>query len=196
MYLIGASGHAKVIVDILKSNGIEVSAFIDKNEAITTFFDKPVYREDFLNQLQKNCIISIGNNSIRKRIAEQFKNLSFISAIHSSAIISNSVQIQEGTVVMHGSVIQADSVIGKHVIINTMASVDHDNVIEDYVHIAPGVRLCGGVSIGEGSILGVGTVVIPGIKIGKWCTIGAGSVIVKDIPDHSKVYGNPGRIIV
>jgi acetyltransferase EpsM len=85
--------------------------------------------------------------------------------------------------------------IGKHCIINTNSSVDHDCIIEDFVHLSPNVALAGAVLVGEGTHIGIGACIIQGIKIGKWCTIGAGSVIIRDIPDGSTVVGNPGRII-
>ena len=92
-------------------------------------------------------------------------------------------------------VIQPNTTIGKHVIVNTSASIDHDNYIADFVHVAPKVALTGHVEVGEGSFIGAGAVVIPKIKIGKWCTIGAGSVVIKDVPDNAVVVGNPAKII-
>ncbi len=86
------------------------------------------------------------------------------------------------------------AVLVNYVIINTGASVDHDNIIGDYCHISPQATLCGNVSVGEGTHIGAGAVVIPGIKIGKWAVIGAGSVIVRDVPDYAVVMGNPGKI--
>jgi len=91
--------------------------------------------------------------------------------------------------------VQPDVIIGKHVIINTCASVDHDCKLEDFVHIAPCVHLAGGVLVGEGSLLGVGSSVIPYRRIGKWSIVGAGSVIVNDIPDHVTVVGVPAKLI-
>jgi acetyltransferase EpsM len=96
---------------------------------------------------------------------------------------------------LHGAVIQSSSQIGKHVIVNSSSLIDHDCVVGDYAHVAPKTALCGLVSVGEGTLIGVGTVVIPGIKIGKWCVIGAGSVVVKDIPDYAVAVGNPAKVI-
>jgi acetyltransferase-like isoleucine patch superfamily enzyme len=73
-------------------------------------------------------------------------------------------------------------------------SVDHDCVIQDYVHVAPRCTLCGNVEIGEGSFIGAGTVVIPNVKIGKWAVIGAGSVVTHDIPNQVTAYGSPCKI--
>jgi acetyltransferase EpsM len=96
---------------------------------------------------------------------------------------------------MPGVTVNSSTTIGAHCILNTNSSIDHDCILDNYVHISPNATLCGGISIGEGTHIGAGAVVIPGIKIGKWCTIGAGSVIINNIPDYSTVVGNPGKII-
>ncbi|WP_426481871.1 acetyltransferase [Chryseobacterium sp. R2ACT005] len=192
MYLFGASGHGKVIADIATANDIKIKAFIDQDITKKECYGLPV-----LNTLpadQEKLIISIGNNAIRKKIAQEIKNEIGI-LIHPKSINSDSVTIEEGTVVMGGVVINAETTIGKHCIINTNASVDHDCVIEDFVHISPNAALAGGVEIGEGTQIGIGASVIQGIKIGKWCVVGAGAVIINDIPDYSVVVGNPGKII-
>lgn len=192
MYLFGASGHAKVIIDILLSQDIEIKRLIDDNEAVSELVGYPVlHKAEGLNPI----IISIGDNKTRKRVYEKLSGHSFASAVHSSAIISTNSSIEEGTVVMQGAIIQSDSKIGRHCIINTGASVDHDCKIEDFVHISPQVTLCGNVSIGEGSWIGAGTIIIPGVKIGKWCVIGAGSVVTKNIPDYSLAVGNRCKVI-
>ena len=192
MYLYGAGGHAKVILDILKSNDITVSEIFDDNPAIESFMGVPVSHTEVCPPL----IISIGNNRTRKTIAEKINSDVFSPFVYDkSAIISDCASIEKGTVVMQDAVIQSSARIGKHCIINTKASIDHDCIIGDYVHIAPGTILCGNVEIGEGSLIGAGTTIIPGIKIGKWAVIGAGSVVVKDIPDGVMAYGSPCKII-
>jgi sugar O-acyltransferase (sialic acid O-acetyltransferase NeuD family) len=188
VYLYGAGGHAKVVLDILKSNGIIVPEIFDDNPDINSFMGIPVSQTDIRSPL----LISIGNNSVRKNIADRFDTSAYSPAIRSKhAIISENVVMGKGTVVMQNVVIQSSVIIGKHCILNTKSSIDHDCMIQDYVHIAPGVILCGNVKIGEGSLIGAGTTVIPGVKIGKWSIIGAGSVVVKDIPDNVIACGNP-----
>lgn len=97
--------------------------------------------------------------------------------------------------IMQNAVVQSSSKIGKHCIINTSASIDHDCLIEDFVHISPNSALCGNVKVGEGTWIGAGSTIIPGVKIGKWSIIGAGSVVTKDIPDYSLAVGNRCRVI-
>jgi acetyltransferase EpsM len=196
-YLYGASGHAKVILDIINSN----------NEVINGVFDddlkkKPFYNIKFFESYYENSeiendakfIISIGNNQLRKIVANKIKH-KFFCAIHKHSILSNTCQIGLGTVVMANVVVNADAIIGNHCIINTAAIIEHDCVIEDFVHIAPNTTITGNITIGEGALIGARTVVIPGINIGKWCLIGAGSVIIEDVPDNAVVVGNPGKII-
>jgi sugar O-acyltransferase (sialic acid O-acetyltransferase NeuD family) len=189
--LYGAGGHAKVVLDILKSNDITVLDVFDDNHDIQSFMGIPVSHQKVCSPL----IISIGNNQIRKTIAEKIDEGVFSSFLHDkTAIISDSASIEEGTVVMQGAIIQSSVKIGKHCIINTGTSVDHDCIIHDYVHLAPRCTLCGNVEIGEGSFIGAGTVVIPNVRIGKWAVIGAGSVVTRDIPDNVVAYGSPCKV--
>lgn len=191
MYLYGASGHAKVIIDIVNSMGLPIDGIFDDNINICNLKGVDVKH---IWKGESPIIISIGYNEIRKRIAEKL-DCQFAKAIHTSAIISPSVSIDDGSVVVAGAIINADAIIGKHCIINTGASVGHECVISDFVHVAPHSTLCGNVSVGEGSWVGAGSVVIPGVKIGKWCTIGAGAVVIKDVPDNAVVAGVPAKVI-
>lgn len=191
MYIYGASGHAKVIIDILHSVGGTIDGLFDDDDQVTSLSGINVNHGW---KGEEPIIISIGNNRIRKKVAEKLC-CQFSKAIHSTAILSPSVNIGDGSVVMAGSIINADTVIGKHCIINTGARIDHECMIGDYVHISPNSTLCGNVHIGDGAWIGAGAVVIPGVKIGKWCTIGAGAVVIKDVPDNVVVAGVPAKVI-
>ncbi len=191
--LFGASGHAKVIMDIIKAQGDKVGCLYDDAPHCTDIHGIPVYKAGEV-VVQGPMIISIGANRVRKLISGRYP-LEYATAIHPKAIVSLSAEIGNGTVVMQGTVIQSDARIGRHCIINTASSVDHECQIGDFVHVSPHATLCGNVHVGEGSWIGAGAIVIPGIKIGKWCTVGAGAVVIKDIPDGAIVVGNPARII-
>lgn len=191
MYLYGASGHGKVIKEILDAQGIVVDGFIDDNADISELFGLPVVHSA---ESIREIIVSIGDNAIRKKVVGRLSS-DFRTAVHPSAVISPSVQIDEGTVVMAGALVNAESRIGKHCIINTGVSVDHECVIEDYVHVSPHATLCGDVQIGEGTWIGAGTTVIQGVRIGRWCVVGAGSVVTKDIPDGWLAVGNRCKLI-
>ena len=196
MILYGASGHGKVIIDILESMG-EMNIEIWDDAEKDPIWDYPViqpfphgYAVDDL------LIISIGNNATRKKVAERLGDkVEFGMAVHAFVCTSERTIIDEGTVVMAGVIINPDVQIGKHCIINTSCSIDHDCVIADYAHISPNATLSGDVRVGEGTHIGAGATVIQGIRIGKWCTIGAGAVVIRDIPDYATAVGNPARII-
>ncbi|WP_310590319.1 NeuD/PglB/VioB family sugar acetyltransferase [Dyadobacter sp. NIV53] len=195
MLIYGAGGHAKVIISCFNANGEFVKAIFDddlsKTElseiAVAGNYDPELFHDEPL-------IIAIGNNKIRRTIAQKIWH-QFGIAVHPTAIADKSAVIGEGTVVLQGSILQADTVIGRHVIINTRVIVEHECKIADFVHLAPGVTLCGNVNIGENTLIGAGSIVVPNISIGSNCLIAAGSVITHNIPDGAIVRGNPGRII-
>jgi len=191
MNLYGASGHAKVIIDILENQKKKIEFVYDDNENINELLGFPVLHT---HDIESPIIISIGNNLIRKRIANVLK-VDFGTAIHTSCLISSYSTIDAGSVIMHGAIVQSGVKIGKHCIVNTAATVDHDCILEDFVHISPNATLCGNVYVGEGTQIGAGSVVIPGIKIGKWCVIAAGSVVTKNLPDKVLAAGNRCEII-
>ena len=192
--LFGASGHAKVIMDIVEAQGDIVGCLYDDAPNCKEIHGCVEYKADE-KEVEGPLIISIGSNKIRRLISERYK-INYATAIHPCSIVSQSAIIKEGTVVMQGAIIQPDVQIGRHCIINTGASVDHECQIGDYVHISPHATLCGNVKIGEGTWIGAGTTIIPGIKIGKWSVIGAGSVVINNIPDYVTVVGNPCEKII
>ena len=194
MYLYGASGHAKVIAEILLENGIEIEGVFDDDTSFTSFFNLPFLGTLSDMDLNSKLIVSIGDNVIRKTITQKLSTI-FGKAISKNAHISSSASIDEGTVIMKGVSINADTTIGKHVILNTNCSIDHDCRIGDYVHVSPNAALAGNVIVKEGTHIGTGVCIIPGIIIGNWTTIGAGTVVLKNVPDNAVVVGNPGRII-
>lgn len=195
MILFGASGHAKVILDIFKNNGVVVSCIYDDDPKVTEIFSVPVRINSLKLDEKEDAVISIGNNKIRKSISEKFPYLNYITGIHPRAVISEFSEIGKGTVIMANVTVNPDVKIGEHCILNTGCVIEHDCSLGDFVHISPTAALSGNVEIGEGSHIGVGASVIQGVKIGKWCTVGAGAAIINDVPDYSVVVGVPGRII-
>lgn len=197
VYLYGASGHGKVVAEILEKNKKSIQAVFDDNPACTSLLDYPVpgafARDSFPQDAQ--LIITIGNNSVRKKIAQQLSDVPFATAIHPAASISARSTIGAGTVIMAGVSVNSSVVMGQHVILNTNCSIDHDCELGDFVHISPNAALAGNVKIGEGTHVGIGACVIQGMNIGSWAIIGAGTVVITDVPDHAVVVGNPGKII-
>ena len=192
MWLYGASGHGKVIKEILEAQGRVVDGFIDDNPNVNELSGLPVLHS---SERADEVIVSIGANTIRKKVADRLDCKFSEPAIHTSAIIAGTATIGNGTAIMPNAVVNADAAIGRHCIINTGATVDHECRIGDFAHIAPGVHLCGQVHVGEGTLVGVGASAIPCVHIGSWCVIGAGSVVVNDIPDGYLAYGNPCKLI-
>lgn len=200
--LIGYSGHAYVAHSILANMGITPFAYCD-NEAKENnpfqlqYLGAENSEEAFAALEKNNFFIAIGDNTVRRKVYENGaqKNIYPINAIHTSAIICNSVILgKSGIMISAGVIINPLSKIGNGVICNTGCIIEHDCVIGDFAHIAPGVVLCGNVTIGENSFVGAGSVVKQGITIGKNVTVGAGSVVVKNIPDNATCYGNPAKI--
>ena len=193
--LFGASGHGKVVKEAIESKGYDVVSFFDDHPTTDNLLGTPVIKtENIKDFLSENFIISIGDNSIRKKISQSLK-VSFTSILHESVNKSDTVEINSGTVVMSGVNINANAIIGKHCSLNTSCVVDHDCELHDFVHISPNATLCGNVYIGEGTHIGAGATIIPNLTIGKWATIGAGAVIINNVPDFAVVVGNPGKII-
>lgn len=193
--LYGASGHAKVILEILEEKGITVDGIFDDNNTLIELLGYRILGS-YTDELAagRPLILSIGNNAVRKKLNEKL-NGPWATAIHPRAVISRRSRVGEGTVVMSGVSVNSEVQIGKHCIINTNCSIDHDCELGDYVHISPNAALAGNVKVGEGAHIGIGASVIQGIKIGRWAVIGAGSVVIRDVPDNTVVVGNPGRVI-
>lgn len=199
IYLIGAGGHAKVILALLEEQGRKCLGIYDDNEALwgKTLYGVPVIGavNELTDENGISAVIAIGNNNVRKSIAEKFRNLHWATLIHPHSWVHKSAKIQEGTVVFAGAVIQPDVCIGKHTIINTSVSIDHDCAIGDFCHVAPGCHVAGGVNVEDNAFIGVGTTIIPCISITANTTIGAGAVVVKDIRQCGTYVGVPAQLI-
>ncbi|HPG11198.1 MAG TPA: acetyltransferase [Chitinophagaceae bacterium] len=198
--IIGYSGHAYVIIDILLSAGRLVTAYCDSSEK-----EKNPYHLQYLGKeseaLDKlkdyDVFACVGHNGIREKIHTQMSELlgNPINAIHPSAVISSSVKLGDGIMIAANATINPLAEIGRGVICNTSSSIDHECIIEDFAHIGPGAVLCGNVKVGKNTFVGANAVIRQGIIIGKNVMIGAGTVVVKDIPDNTTVVGNPQRIL-
>jgi len=191
MILLGASGHGKVIADILKLSGETQIEFWDDNPASVMLGYKVSLRQQ---TTADNVILSIGNNATRKKIADA-SSYNYGIAFHPASILAKDIAVGKGTVIMACAIINSGSYIGKHCIVNTAAVIDHDGIIENYVHISPNATLAGNVKVREGAWVGAGATIIQGVSIGNWAVIGAGSVVINDVPDNAIVVGNPAKII-
>ena len=194
--IIGAGGHSKVIIDIIRElDNYNIVGIYDDNK--TGYFSgiKIIGKISEINNISDYFIIGIGNDKIRKKIAEEYNQLKWATLIHPKTIISKTATIKEGTVICAGAIIQTEVEIGKHCIINTNCSIDHESIISNYCSICPSSTICGQVKVGESSFIGANSTVIQTIEVGKECIIGAGTVVIRNIPNNSKVVGNPAKII-
>lgn len=199
LLIIGASGHGKVVADIaLKMNRWREIAFLDDDESIKTSMGIEVIGKSadaFKHMKDFEIFVGIGNNVTREKIQKklEYEGVSIPILIHPESVIGEQVELGIGTVVMARAVINCSTRIGKGSIINTGATIDHDNLIEDYVHIAPGVHTAGTVKVGKGTWLGIGSVVSNNVNITSGCKVGAGAVVVKDIIEPGTYVGVPVR---
>jgi len=197
--VIGAGGHAKVVLATLQAMGFGVFAVYDDSpdkwgtEMMGVPVRGPVERiaEDGILR----AVLAIGDNATRCRLSVKLRGIEWMTVVHPRAWVHSSVHLGGGTVVFAGAVIQPEARIGDHVIVNTAATIDHECVVGDYAHIAPGAHLAGRVEVGEGTFIGMGCNVIQCLRIGKWSTVGAGAVVTKRIPDHVTAIGVPARVI-
>lgn len=204
IFVFGASGHAKVVIDIIEQQGVyRVCFLVDDNPQLkgTTFFGYPVVggKEELFaaRGRVRRGIVAIGSNQARTAVAGWLVDNGFglASAVHPFACVGRGVTIGEGTVVMAGAVINPDSRVGRNVIVNTKASIDHDCCIGDGVHLAPGSTLCGTVKVGAGTFVCAGATVIPNLEVGAQVVIGAGSTVIRHLKSCQVVAGSPARLI-
>lgn len=199
--IVGYSGHAFVIVDIFLNAGRLVTAYCDSEEkTLNPYHLNYLGKEmEVIHKLKKfDYFACVGHNGIREKIHTNLSQLlgSPINAIHPSAVISASVKMGDGIMIAANATLNPLVEIGRGVICNTSSSIDHECIIGDFTHIAPGAVLCGNVKVGRSTFIGANSVIRQGITIGNNVTIGAGTVVVKDIPDNSTVIGNPARKLV
>lgn len=199
--LVGYSGHGFVVFDAAKLMGLNVVSYCDRiandKNPLELEYLGDEGTESFVWQPFTNYVLGIGDNNIRKKVADSIlsNEQKIETVIHPKAIISKFARISKGTFINSSVSINAFATIGEICIINTGAIVEHECKIGNAVHIAPGAVLAGNVSIGDLTFIGANSVIKQGIKVGKNCIIGAGAVVITDIPDNSTVVGNPAKKI-
>ncbi|MDQ2993337.1 MAG: acetyltransferase [Pseudomonadota bacterium] len=204
--VIGAGGHAKVLIDILHRNGVEIVGCTDTNYGLTGIrvMGEKILGDDevILNYPPRevhlvNALGSIGKTNRRQRIFEKYEKLGYVfeTLVHETAILSEEVGLAQGAQIMAGVILQSGVHVMKNALINTGASIDHDCHISAHAHIAPRAVLNGAVSIGLSAFVGAGAVIIQGVTIGHDAVIGAGAVVLKDVPPEHKMVGVPARRI-
>lgn len=201
--VIGAGGHAKVVIDVLRAQGWQVVACLVTGVAVDagqTCNAAPVHGVDSASAWLcaagvSAAFVAVGDNAARERLSRELAaaKIDLPNAIDPHAVLAPSVQVGAGALIMPGAVINADTRIGQGAIINTGACVDHDCDVGDFAHIAPACALAGGVTIGRLSLCGIGSRFIPGVRLGERVTVGAGAVVTRDLHDGVRVVGMPAR---
>ena len=195
--LIGSGGHAISVTKVAQSCGYNVISYVDDTKSGEMLLDIPVISTKQCYSLfpKHNFCIAIGDNEIRHRVANEYKNklsdAKFPSLIHNSSVIGIATKISDGTVIMPQTNIGPNSSIGNFCIVNSGSSIDHDCKLGDFSSIAPGVFTGGNVTIGVRSAISIGTIVKQGISIGEDVVIGAKSYVDKDLDDCIIAYGIP-----
>jgi sugar O-acyltransferase (sialic acid O-acetyltransferase NeuD family) len=196
--VVGAGGHAKVVLALLRARGHTIGRVVDADPArhgATILAHRIEPESALVVEPDRLVVVAIGNNAARQRVAERLAQQGhrFAWLVHPTAWVAPTARIEPGAVVFAGAIVQPDAVVGAHAIVNTAASIDHDCVVGAFAHVAPGSHLAGNVHVGEGAFLGVGVSVIPGRRIGAWSTVGAGAAVVHDVDEGVTVVGVPAR---
>jgi UDP-perosamine 4-acetyltransferase len=198
--VIGAGGHALVLLDALAANKREVLGLVDNDTSLHggTLLGFPILGgDDALGRYDRGSVElvnAIGSASVRRlerrrRVYEALvaQGHAFASVVHPSAVVSRHAVLARGTQVMAGAVVQAQASIGENSIVNTRASIDHGCRIGSHVHVAPGVTLSGDVTVGDETHLGVGATVVQGVRIGMRCMVNAGAVAKNNLADGERL---------
>jgi UDP-perosamine 4-acetyltransferase len=203
--IVGAGGHGKVVLDILRSAGTHrVIGFLD---ADTTLTDTEVGGVPVLGQVNllprlkhqkiRGAIIAIGDNRVRVSYARLVLDagLELINAIHPAATVAQTVTLGQNVVIAAGAVVCTEAKIGDSAIVNTGAVIDHECAVGAGAHICPGALLAGRVRTGEGAFVGLGAKVLPCLSIGDHAVVGAGATVIRDVPPAVTMVGTPARAL-
>ena len=198
--VIGAGGHAKVVIEALRAAGFEPVGLVDKQAGAPALLGVRVLGDDdCLPGLRADgieaAVVALGANQARERAGQGLRALEFRlpAIIHPAALVSPSARIREGAVVMVRAVAGTLAEIGPLAILNTGCIVEHDSRIGACAHVAPGAALAGRVQVGERALVGVGASARPGVSIGADAVVGAGAAVVADVPAGAVVAGVPAR---
>jgi len=196
LLVVGAGGHAKVVLDAARAAGFEIAGVIGDRDGRSQLLGVPV-SESAEGIEVDGFIVAMGQNRARAEVFARYAAgpLPAVSVIHPTAIIADGVDIGEGSFVAAGVVVNVGASIGRDVILNTSCVVDHDVVVGDHALIGPTASLCGEGRVGEGVTFGAGASMIPVKSVGDWTMVGAGAAVVTDIPAGVTCVGVPARIL-
>jgi sugar O-acyltransferase (sialic acid O-acetyltransferase NeuD family) len=202
--ILGAGGHASVLIDALQQSGRDIMGITDPDE---TLWNKDYMGVEVVGADDKildihpdrvelvNGLGSVKSTKARQKLFETWHNngYSFASVIHPKAVLSSRVTMAEGVQILAGAIVNPNVLIGANSIVNTGAILEHDCVIGNHVHVAPGVRMAGGVRVGDGAHIGIGCTILQKVQLGDGCVVGAGAVVLHSIATGETVVGVPAR---
>jgi sugar O-acyltransferase (sialic acid O-acetyltransferase NeuD family) len=201
LVILGTSLFAREVTELAEEAGFEVVAFVenlDRGKTDDPFLGRPVvWLEDAAGLATDHMAVCSLGTTARKAYILRAAALGFHFAtiVHPRARVSTSSRIGEGTVLSVGVILASAAEVGRHVILNRSVLVGHDTRIGDYVTLSPGANVAGVVTIGEQAYIGIGATIVDRITIGARATVGAGAVVIHDVPDDTRVMGNPARIV-
>lgn len=204
LVIVGGGGHAKVVINIVqKLASYRILGYTDLKDNGSVLGVPFLGGDEALAQLaagrKKLCAVlavgQVGLGMVRYELYRRLRalGLCFPPLISPDAIVSKHATCGDGTVVMDGAVINAGASTGIGSIVNTNSTIEHDSIVSDWVHVAPGATICGGVTIGKFSMVGSGATVIEGIEIAAGCIIGAGAAVVRSVTEPGVYVGCPVR---
>jgi sugar O-acyltransferase (sialic acid O-acetyltransferase NeuD family) len=204
----GASGHARVLYELTRSQGFQLVALFDNaTNSPPTFLGVPVFIGSAGFERWRHTstitgvhgVVAIGGARGRERLAilARFERNSVtpLTLVHPTAFVAETALLGTGTQVLAQAAIAVDARVGAACIVNTRAGVDHECVLGDGVHIGPGATLAGCVTVGDNTLVGAGAVVLPRVRLGRDVIVGAGAVVTRDVVDGGLVVGNPARLV-
>jgi sugar O-acyltransferase (sialic acid O-acetyltransferase NeuD family) len=198
--LVGAGGHAKVVLDAVRRAHPHAAVQIYDEAAASsggTLLGVMIYALGPQTRLRGALHVAIGDAPARERIARALQDggSTLVTIVHPAASIAASARIGEGSFVAAHAVVAPSAVIGEGAIVNHGAVVDHDCAVGDWAHIAPNATLGGNAAVGRSALIGAGATVLPGVRIGAHATVGAGAVVAEDVPPHATVIGIPAKAV-
>ena len=206
LVIVGARGFGRELYLAAKESvgyGEEfvIKGFLDsKSDALDEFRGYPCILsspEEYELDEKDVFIVALGDPKWRKHYAElmEKRGANFISLIHRTASLGNTVKVGKGCYIAHNAILTADIQVGDHVCIFHGAMIGHDCVIGDYCHLSAQVFLGGGVRIGNGAVLHPGSRIVPHKRIGECAVVGIGSAVISNVKPNTTVFGVPATAL-
>lgn len=205
LVIVGAGGFGREIHGWVRSSprwlddaGINEIVFVDDNIPKIPVNAAVVSKlETYFPKTDDSVICAVGSPEVRRKIVQVLRGRGahFATFVHDRVILGDQVELNAGVVICPNALLSSNIRVGEHVHINVASSIGHDVSIGDFTTLSAACNLTGGVVVGSGAFLATATTIIPGLKIGDGAYVGAGCIVLKDVPAHTTVFGNPGRTV-